>query len=205
MKLIGLTGGIASGKSTAGKMLAKAGVAVIDADVLARDAVAVGSPGLAAIVERFGSEVLLPEGGLDRKKLGSIVFKNDELRRALNHIVHPEVGRLAAERLEQLRARGVDVAVYEVPLLFENNLEGAMDGTILIACSDAVQLRRTMERDSLDEAGARARIASQMSLADKRKRAGVVVENDSSLADLASRLSDAFFAVSGQRLALSAA
>jgi dephospho-CoA kinase len=204
MKLIGLTGGIASGKSTAGKMLAAAGVAVIDADVLARDAVAVGSPGLAAVVERFGSEVLLPDGSLDRKQLGSIVFQNDEARRALNQIVHPEVGRLAGARLDQLRAAGVDVAVYEVPLLFENGLDAAMDATVLVACSDAVQLQRTMQRDSLDEASARARISSQMSLADKRKRAKVVVENDGSLADLAAGLADAFFVVTGQRLGLSA-
>ncbi len=202
MKLIGLTGGIASGKSTAGKMLAKAGVAVIDADVLARDAVAPGSLGLAAIVARFGPDVLLPEGGLDRKKLGSIVFQNDESRRALNHIVHPEVARLAAARLEELRAKGADVAVYEVPLLFENGLDAAMDGTILIACADDVQLRRTMERDGLQEAAARARVAAQMPLSEKRKRAAVVVENDGSRADLAQALAAAFEQVTGQRLAL---
>ena len=204
MKLIGLTGGIASGKSTAGKMLGKAGVAVVDADVLARDAVAPGSSGLAAIVARFGPGVLGDDGTLDRKQLGSIVFGNDEARRALNAIVHPEVARLAAERLEELRSKDVDVAVYEVPLLFENGLEAAMDATILVACSDEVQLRRTMQRDQLDEAAARARMASQMPLEQKRKRASVVVENDGSLAELAAAVEAAFFAVTGRRVSLSA-
>lgn len=203
MKLIGLTGGIASGKSTAGRLLKNAGVAVIDADVVAREAVDVGSPGLAAVVAEFGSGVLLPDGSLDRKTLGALVFANDELRRKLNAIVHPAVAQLAFEKLEALRAAGTAVAVYEVPLLFENGLEAGMDGTILIALDDATQLRRVMARDNLDEAAARARINAQMSLAEKRKRASVVVDNGGTVADLAPALADAFFAVSGIRLSLS--
>ena len=202
MKIIGLTGGIASGKSTAGKMLARAGVAVIDADVLAREAVALGSAGLAAIVVRFGVGVLLGDGSLDRKQLGYIVFADEAARQQLNQIVHPEVGRLAASRINDLREQGSPFAVYEVPLLFENGLEVAMDATILIACSDDVQLRRTQVRDGLNAAGARERIASQMSLAEKRQRATVVVENDGTRADLATGLTVAWFRVSGQHIGL---
>ncbi len=202
MKLIGLTGGIASGKSTVGRMLAKAGVAVVDADQLARDAVAPGTSALSAIVERFGRDLLTDGGTLDRAKLGSIVFTNNEARAALNAIVHPAVGQLAAETLDAIRQRGDAVAVYEVPLLFENGLEQMMDATILVACDDDLQLRRVMQRDHLDEAAARARVSAQMSLAEKRTRTPFVVENDGSLADLAARTAEVFAAASGLRLAL---
>lgn len=188
MKLIGLTGGIASGKSVVGRMLARAGVPVVDADKLARDAVAPGSPALAAIVERFGDNVLLPDGTLDRKKLGDIVFGDDAERRALNGIVHPRVAELAVERLEELRATGAPVAVYEVPLLFENGLEGMMDATLLVAASEGMQLRRLMARDGIGEEAARARLNAQMPLAEKRKRATHVLENDGSLDELARQL-----------------
>lgn len=206
MKLIGLTGGIASGKSTAGRMLKKAGVPVIDADVLARDAVAIGTDALAAVVARFGGlvdgGVLDADGNLDRKKLGALVFANDELRHALNAIVHPAVAQLAVDQLQVVRDSGAPVAVYEVPLLFEKGLEAGMDASILIALDDAVQVQRVMARDGLDEAAARARIASQMSLAEKKKRATVVVDNGGSVGDLATGLADAFERVTGIRLDL---
>ena len=200
MKLIGLTGGIASGKSTVGRLLRDAGVPVIDADVLARDAVAPGSDGLAAIRARFGDDVLAADGSLDRKALGTIVFGDDDARRGLNAIVHPEVARLAAERLEALREGGAAVAVYEVPLLFENGLDAMMDATILVACPDDVQVRRVMMRDGLDEAGARARIAAQMPLAEKRRRARVVIENDGTLDDLRARTATAWTEATGLTL-----
>lgn len=206
MKLLGLTGGIASGKSTAGRMLARAGVPVIDADVLAREAVAAGSPGLAAVVARFGVDVLDASGALDRKKLGAVVFGDDDARRALNAIVHPEVARLAAERFEALRASGAHAwCVYEVPLLFENGLDAAMDATILVAVDDAVQLQRVMARDGLDEAAARARVRAQMPQDEKRRRATVVVPNDGALADLAENLAAAWQRVTGDALPLAAA
>lgn len=201
MKLIGLTGGIASGKSTVGRLLRDAGVPVIDADVLARDAVAPGSAGLAAVTARFGAGVLASDGSLDRKALGAIVFGDDHARRALNGIVHPEVARLAAERLEALRDGGAEVAVYEVPLLFENGLDAMMDTTILVACPDDVQLRRVMARDGLDEAAARARVAAQMPVAEKRRRARVVIENDGTVDDLKARTARAWHEATGLTLA----
>jgi dephospho-CoA kinase len=189
MQLIGLTGGIASGKSSVGRLIASAGVPVVDADILAREAVAPGTEALKQIVETFG-DVLLSDGSLDRKKLGEIIFGDDEKRRTLNSIVHPEVARLAMLKLAALREAGTKVAVYEVPLLFENNLEGMMDATILVAASMPVQIERLMARDMIDEIAARARIAAQMPLDEKRKRATAVIENDGSLDDTAKQLRD---------------
>jgi dephospho-CoA kinase len=203
VQVIGLTGGIASGKSTAGRMLAAAGVPVIDADVLAREAVAAGSPGLRAVVERFGATVLDAAGALDRQRLGAIVFGDDDARRALNAIVHPEVARLAAERFATLRSSGQHAwCVYEVPLLFENGLEAAMAATILVAVPDAVQLARVRQRDGLAEDAARARIRAQMPQDEKRRRATVVVENDADLPTLAARLSAAWERVTGEQRTL---
>lgn len=200
MKLVGLTGGIASGKSTVGKMLRDAGIDVIDADVLARDAVTPGSAGLAAIHERFGDAVLSSDGSLNRPILGALVFVDDGARRDLNAIVHPEVARLAAERLSALREAGVDVAVYEVPLLFENGLDAVMDTTILVACPEEVQLTRVMARDGLSEVAARARVAAQMPLAEKRRRVGFVIENDSDIRRLAQQVRTTWLAATGLTL-----
>ena len=200
MKLVGLTGGIASGKSTVGHMLRDAGVDVIDADVLAREAVAPGSVGLAAVHERFGDAVISSDGTLNRPILGALVFVDDGARRDLNGIVHPEVARLAAERLSALREAGATVAVYEVPLLFENGLDAVMDTTILVACPDDVQLARIMARDHLNEAQAKARVAAQMPLAQKRQRAAFVIENDGDLDQLLSRLRETWPLATGLTL-----
>ena len=181
MKLFGLTGGIASGKSTVAAMLRDAGVDVIDADQLAREAVAKGSDGLAAVVEAFGPEVLTSDGELDRPKLGAVVFGDDDKRRTLNGIVHPRVAMLAAEKSQMLRDAGRPWMVYEVPLLFENGLDAGMDATILVAVPEAVQKARLMARDDLDASAAQARIDSQMPLADKRVRATYVIDNSQDL------------------------
>ncbi len=198
MKLIGLTGGIASGKSAVSRMLREAGVPVVDADVLAREAVAPGTEALRAIAARFGARVIGADGTLDRKALGAVVFADPAARADLNAIVHPAVAALAAERLAELRAAGAPVAVYEVPLLFESGLEGAMDATILVAASEDAQLRRMASRDGLDEEAARARIAAQLPLAEKRLRATAVVENDGTLAELAARLGAAWREATGE-------
>jgi dephospho-CoA kinase len=178
MKIVGLTGGIASGKSTVGRLLAARGVPVVDADMLARAAVSPGTPGLAAIQDRFGAQVLLPDGTLDRAALAGVVFADDAARKELNGIVHPAVAALAVDRLQALAQAGHGVAVYEVPLLFENGLEQGMDHTILVACAEEEQVARVQARDGLPAAAARARIAAQMPLSEKRGRASVVIEND---------------------------
>lgn len=203
MRLIGLTGGIASGKSAVSRMLQAASVPVVDADVLARDAVAPGSAALRAIAARFGSGMVTPDGRLDRKALGAVVFSDAAARADLNAIVHPAVAALAQERLDALRAQGARVAVYEVPLLFENGLEHAMDATLLVAAPEDLQVRRMATRDALDEDAARARIAAQMPLAEKRRRATAVIENDGTLDDLAHRLRDAWRAVTGDDVTFS--
>jgi dephospho-CoA kinase len=201
VKLIGLTGGIASGKSAVARLLRERGIPVVDADQLARDVVCPGSAGLAAVVARFGSEVLDVDGALDRKKLGAIVFGDDDARRDLNAITHPRVAQLAIEKLDELRASGAPVAVYEVPLLFENGLEAMMDATLLVAVPVEIQLARMKSRDGLDEAAARARIAAQMPLDEKRKKATVVVENRGTLDDLAASLDNVWPKLAGAALA----
>jgi dephospho-CoA kinase len=200
VKVFGLTGGIASGKSAVAKLLAEAGLDVIDADVLAREVVAKGSPGLSAIVEAFGAHLLQEDGTLDRAALGERIFSDPEARSVLEGITHPRIGLLAAQRFADLDGKGREVAIYEVPLLFENNLDKMMAGTLLVACPESMQVQRMMARDGLDEGSARARIAAQMPLAEKRQRATVVLENDSSLDTLPEKLSVAWRELTGEAL-----
>ncbi len=202
MRLIGLTGGIASGKSAASRMLRAAGIDVVDADELARDVVAQGSEGLAEVVLVFGPGVLLADGALDRKALGARVFGDDGARRALNGITHPRIAQLAAERTAAIAARGVEACVYDAPLLFENGLDAMMDATILIAVPEDVQLARLIARDGLDEAAARARVAAQLPLAEKIKRATVVIDNAGPLTETARQLARAWRELTGRDVVL---
>ena len=205
MQLIGLTGGIASGKSTVGDMLRGAGIVVIDADVLAREAVAPESPGLAAIVETFGDGMLRADGTLDRAALGARVFSDDAARARLNAIVHPEVAARAAQRIAAERAAGTTQVVYEVPLLFENGLDEAVDATIVVWVPPDVQLARLMDRDSLDENAAQARIAAQMPLAEKAARATHVIDNTGSETKTAAQLAAVWVALTDEERAFAAA
>lgn len=182
--LWGLTGGIACGKSTVSRLLEKKGATIIDADVLAREVVAPGSDGLREIVSTFGPGVLTPEGALDRKALGAAVFGDEGKRRALNAITHPRIAALSAQRTQEAMARGDRVVIYDAPLLVENGLHHGMEQVLVVAATEATQLRRLRERDGLDEAAARARMASQMPVAQKRAVATQVFENDGTLAEL---------------------
>lgn len=204
MQVIGLTGGIASGKSTVGRMLRAAGVPVIDADELAREAVAPGSPGLRAIVDRFGEGIRDETGALRRGLLGQLVFADPVARTALNAIVHPEVQALALGRLRDLDEAGVARAVYEVPLLFENHLEGGMHATLLVVVPAEVQRARLMARDGLSEADAQARIDAQMPLDEKKRRATYVIDNEGELRATASQLGRVWFALTGDDLPFAA-
>lgn len=186
MKRIGLTGGIASGKSTVARMLAERGVPVIDADRLAREVVEPGTEALAAIAARWPQVVR--EGRLDRKALGAIVFGDPGERRALEAIVHPAIRRESERRMAALEAEGVPLAVYEAALLIENGLDRVLDATVLVAAPEEVQVERLVARDGLDPEAARARIAAQLPLAEKRKRATFVIENDGDLATLRERV-----------------
>lgn len=184
MKLIGLTGGIASGKSTVAKILKRLGAAVVDADALAREVVEPGHDAWKDIVEAFGAEVLQPDRTLDRQKLRATIFNNPAARKKLEAIIHPRVRALAEERIHQHAAAGYEIVVYEVPLLFEGNLQEWLRPVVLVACDLNIQIRRLQERDSLSVEAAQKHIDAQMSLAKKRLLADYVIENDGTLADL---------------------
>lgn len=187
MRVFGLTGGIASGKTTVAKRFEALGIPVVYADVLARDAVAKGTPGLDAVVAAFGREVLDANGDLDRKALGARVFGDEDARRRLNAIVHPVVASLAAARFLEHGARGAKLVCYEVPLLVENGLQDALRPVVVVAASEAVQVERTMQRDGLDEAAARARVRAQLPLEEKLRVADYVIENTGSVERLLER------------------
>lgn len=195
MRLFGLTGGIGSGKSTVARRFRQRGVPVIDADELARLAVVPGSEGLLRIIDRFGRDVLDERGALDRKKLASIVFADDEARRALNAIVHPLVGALAAERTNELEARGEPLACYEVPLLYEGKLESALKPVVVVIAPLEAQVARTVARDGGTADEARARIRAQMPLSEKAERADYVVDNSTTLGAALAQADDVLDAI----------
>jgi dephospho-CoA kinase len=189
LRVFGLTGGIGSGKSTAAELLRQHGVPVVDADELAREVVAPGTVGLTEVVEAFGADVLGPDGALDRKRLGARVFSDPEARKRLNSITHPLVRQLSQVRFTELGASGVELAAYDVPLLFEVGLDAVLRPVVLVAASVAPQLARIRARDGLSEADARARIAAQLPLEEKRRRADYVLENDGTLESLDAQVS----------------
>ncbi|EYF07846.1 dephospho-CoA kinase [Chondromyces apiculatus] len=181
--LFGLTGGLASGKSTVAARLRTHGVPVIDADALAREVVLPGTDGLAEIVAVFGPEVQLPDGTLDRPRLAAIVFKDDDKRRRLNSILHPRIGALSMARVAEHRTRGEEVVCYEAPLLVENGLADMFRPLVVVAVPEDVQVARAMLRDDATEDQARARIAAQLPLADKVRAADFVIDNGRSRED----------------------
>lgn len=183
MLLVGLTGGIGSGKSTVARMLEVRGAIVFDADALARRAVEPGTPGRDAVVERFGANVLFPGGELDREALASIVFADPAARRDLEAIVHPEVRRLFAEGCE--RYRDTDrVVVFSAPLLVETGMHTAFEVLVVVATPVEAQVERLLRDRAMTEEAIRARIAAQAPLEDKLAVADVVVGNDGSLEEL---------------------
>jgi dephospho-CoA kinase len=190
-RLLGLTGGIATGKSTAARFLAEAGLPVIDADVLARRVVEPGTSAFREIAAAFGEGVVLPDGHLDRAALGTRVFADREARDTLNAIVHPRVEKEARRELERIRAEDPDaIVVYDVPLLFEAGLTARFDAVIVVYASRDEQLRRLMARDRISEEEARSRIASQMDIEEKARRADFVLDNMGSVADLGSQVAE---------------
>lgn len=175
---VALTGGIATGKSAVREAFARLGVPTIDADRLARDAVAAGTPGLAAVVARFGAGYLAPDGTLDRRALGLTVFADRDARRDLEQIVFPHVRRIMGQWFAGLDAASHAFAVAEIPLLFETGRESEFFRVVVAACRPETQLSRLMMRDHLSEQEARQRVAAQLPLADKVARADFVVETD---------------------------
>jgi dephospho-CoA kinase len=187
MLLVGLTGGIGTGKSTVARMLEKRGAVVFDADVLARQAVAPGTPGFDQVVERFGPNVLAPGGGLDREALASIVFSDPAARRDLEGIVHPEVRRMFAEGCEDYRDSD-RVVVFSAPLLVETGMHTAFDLLIVVSAPVATQIERLMRGRGMAERNVQARIAAQLPLEAKAEVADILVDNEGTLEDLERRV-----------------
>jgi len=184
VKTIGLTGGIASGKTAVSDMLAARGLAIVDTDLLAREVVEPGTPGLAAIATAFGPAVLAADGSLDRAALGAIVFEDAAARATLNAITHPRIRELMTARVAAHAAAGARGAVLVVPLLFENGLDAMVDESWVVDVPETVQKQRLMARNGLSEAEADARIASQLPRDAKRAKATRVIANQGDLAAL---------------------
>lgn len=193
--VFGLTGGIGSGKSSVGRHFASRGLPVIDADVLAREAVAPGSPALNELVAEFGEAILDQGGALDRKALAAQVFGNETARQRLNQITHPRVRQLSVERFQSLDAAGEPLACYEVPLLFESGLADAMRPVVVVSVPRELQLSRSMARDSATREEIQARIDSQLPLTEKEQRADHVIDNSGELSDTLSRADQALRAI----------
>ena len=187
MLLVGLTGGIGSGKSTVARLLEKRGAVVFDADLLAREAVEPSTPGHAAVIERFGADVLAPGGELDREALASIVFADPAARRDLEQIVHPEVRRLFAEGSEAYRDTD-RVVVFSAPLLVETGMHTAFEVLVVVSATVATQIERLMRQRGMSEPSIRARIDAQAPLEDKAAAADFLVDNEGSLDELESQV-----------------
>src|SRR3954464_11026328 len=170
IRRIALTGGIATGKSHVRAAFEALGVPTIDADVLARQAVAPGTPGLAAVVRRFGADVLNVTGALDRRALASIVFADAAARRDLEAIIHPAVQRAIDEWFTTIDRGAHPFALADIPLLYETGRQGAFDAVIVVACEPETQVRRLMARDAVSESQARQRLAAQLPIEDKIRR-----------------------------------
>ncbi len=195
MEVLGLTGGIACGKTAVARGFARRGVPVVDADVVARDVVAPGTEGLAAVVSAFGDEVLGPDGALDRKRLGARVFGDAGARRTLEAILHP---RIAAESMARLAAHAGDghgFALYDAALLVENGTHASLSGLVVVTARPEVQLARLVARDGCTEAEARARIAAQLPLARKVAVATHVVELAGGRERLEARVAEVYAAL----------
>jgi dephospho-CoA kinase len=188
VKLIGLTGGIASGKSAVSAILRRLGAQVIDADALARKIVEPHQPAWNEIVQTFGDNVLQADNTLDRRKLRKIVFDNPEARKQLEAITHPKIRKLAEQKIKDYAANGASLVAYEAPLLFETKIHLWLRPVILVACDTKTQKQRLEERDNLSESEIEQHLGAQMSLEEKRKLADYVIENNGSLMELENKV-----------------
>lgn len=191
VRLLGLTGGIGSGKSTAAGFFREAGATVIDADILARRAVQPGQPALEEIRRAFGEAVIRDDGTLDREALGRLAFSDAKVRTRLNAIVHPKVQAMAEREIAEALASSPDgLVVYDVPLLFETGAEARVDLVAVVYASAEVQERRVQRRDGMDAEAVRARLRSQEDIEEKARRADVVLDNGGTPEDLRRQVMD---------------
>ena len=200
MLLVGLTGGIGSGKSTVARMLEERGAVVFDADLLAREAVEPGTLGHTAVIDRFGADVLAPGGELDREALASIVFADPSARRDLEQIVHPEVRRLFAEGSEAYRDTD-RIVVFSAPLLVESGMHTAFEILVVVSATVPMQIERLMRQRGMSEPAIRARIDAQAPLEDKAAVADFLVDNEGTLAELESQVEQLWHDLSARAVA----
>lgn len=186
--IIGLTGGIASGKSTVSSLLKEKGFTVIDADVAARIVVQPGEEAYKKIVETFGKDILLENGDINRPKLGDLVFRNEQKRLQLNAIVHPAVRKQMLLEKEQAIRNGKKTIFLDIPLLFESGLTWMVDKTIVVYVDENIQLQRLMKRNGLDKEAAEIRISAQMPLEEKASKADAVINNNGTIAETKQQL-----------------
>ncbi|MBX9973298.1 dephospho-CoA kinase [Cytobacillus firmus] len=187
---VGLTGGIASGKSTVSSLLIEKGYTVIDADIEARLAIEKGEEAYQEIVRHFGERVLLKDGSIDRAELGSIIFHDEKERKVLNTIVHPAVRKRMTAKKEQAISRNEQLVILDIPLLFESKLQYMCDKTLLVYADEGIQLQRLMQRNQLSEKEAMARIHSQMPLREKKALADAVIDNNGRIEETEKQLWD---------------
>lgn len=184
MIIAGLTGGIASGKSTVSRFFSEAGALIIDADKISREVVSQGTTGYDEILSFFGRTILLPDGEIDRKRLGEIIFNDPEKKAHLDAIVHPRVFERSAEMIAQIAVHTPDaVVILDIPLLLEAGMGSDLAEVIVVYVPEITQLERLMKRDGIDKQSAMARIRSQIPIEEKRKRATVVIDNSHTLSD----------------------
>jgi dephospho-CoA kinase len=177
VRIIGLTGGIASGKSSVARIMEKLGAVIIDADLLAREAVAPGEQAYASIVAEFGESILNPDRTINRQALGKIVFSDPLARRRLERITHPAIALLAEQKLAALRERDTRIVVYMAPLLIEAGVTSRVDEIWVVYAEKETQVARLMQRDGLKREEALLRLAAQMTMEEKRKLGKVVIDN----------------------------
>ncbi|PEJ57850.1 dephospho-CoA kinase [Bacillus sp. AFS002410] len=189
-KIFGLTGSIASGKSTVSNFLKELNVPIVDADVIAKEVVEIGQPAYEMIKEAFGSEILLESGEINRPLLGSIIFNNKEKRLQLNGIVHPEVRREMKEQADKYINQGEPLVILDIPLLYEGNSIELVEKVIVVTVSEENQLKRLMDRNGLSKEDARLRIASQIPVKEKAARADYVIDNNGDLEDTKRQVKD---------------
>lgn len=193
--ILGVTGGIATGKSTVAKMLAKKGALVVSADELSRRLVLPGSAVLAQLVQRFGAQILSDDGTLDRQKLGGLVFSDAEARKDLEQVMHPAIAQLSQQCLTQAvekQRQTAGLVVYEAPLLYEAGAQSRVDRVLAVVVDPVVQLKRLQQRDQCDEVAAKRRVNSQMSQHEKARRADYVIDNSHGLLELQRQVDDLY-------------
>ena len=190
MKVIGLTGGIGSGKSAVAQFLAELGAVMLDTDRVGHEALKPDTETWREVVAAFGRQILTPQGDVDRKKLGEVVFGNPEALLRLNQIVHPQIGKMVKAQLEEYQRRGVRVVVLEIPLLIETGGASLVDEVWVTVASESAVLRRLEERSELSRQQSLARIRSQTSNEERIKHANVVINNDGSLDELKAKIEE---------------